>query len=445
MRPALRLASIRTTPTPAFRRALGSSLLAAPRPHRRQFTDAASHPANKIQFYLSRSDDPYLNLSIEHHLLQNSPPDSTVLFIYTNRPCIVIGRNQNPWVEVNLPLIEALKANGGLGPALGDGDAMRVELVRRRSGGGTVFHDGGNVNYSVICPPATFDRNKHAEMVVRALKGLGVSGARVNCRHDIVMDVDGPSPPASSCAAEPPNTFKVSGSAFKLTRLRSLHHGTCLLSSPNLGRISEFLRSPAKPFIKARGVESVRSKVRNVGVGNAEFEEGVREEFGRMYERFDVDCVVGGEAGEIPGVRDGMRELKVGFHDVFCWANPRLTVPVPGLDIRTDAAIHILYVAYGGRPPAPAQLRPGCKSLKTRTEDPMLTVAQANLHLEVRQGTIQTLAVDGETVRPEGDASCFYDLPSWDALLQAGGMESERVGRAASWLGGLLGSSRKTD
>lgn len=75
----------------------------------------------------------------------------------------------------------------------------------------------------------------------------------------------------------------------------------------------------------------------------------------------------------------------------------------------------------------------------------MLTVAQANLHLEVRQGTIQTLAVDGETVRPEGDASCFYDLPSWDALLQAGGMESERVGRAASWLGGLLGSSRKTD
>ena len=318
MRPALRIASVRTTPTP-FRRVPWSSLQAAPR-HRRQFTDAAKHPANKIQFYLSRSDDPYLNLSIEHHLLQNSPPDSTVLFIYTNRPCIVIGRNQNPWVEVNLPLIEALKTHGAeLEPKLGEGDgeALRVDLVRRRSGGGTVFHDGGNVNYSVICPPAVFDRNKHAEMVVRALRGLGVSGAKVNCRHDIVMDVDGPSPPASSCAPESPNTFKVSGSAFKLTRLRSLHHGTCLLSSPNLGRISEFLRSPAAPFIKARGVESVRSKVRNVGVGNAEFEEGVRGQFGEMYGGFDVDCVVGEEAEEIPGVRDGMEELKVGFHDVL--------------------------------------------------------------------------------------------------------------------------------
>lgn len=312
MRPALRLASIRTTPTPAFRRALGSSLLAAPRPHRRQFTDAASHPANKIQFYLSRSDDPYLNLSIEHHLLQNSPPDSTVLFIYTNRPCIVIGRNQNPWVEVNLPLIEALKANGGLGPALGDGDAMRVELVRRRSGGGTVFHDGGNVNYSVICPPAAFDRNKHAEMVVRALRGLGVPGAKVNCRHDIVVDTAPSEPTPEACLAEEKaGTFKVSGSAFKLTRLRSLHHGTCLLSSPYLPRISEFLRSPGAPFIKARGVESVRSKVRNVGVGNEEFEEGVRVEFGGMYGGFDVERVVGDEAGEMPSVRDGMAELRV--------------------------------------------------------------------------------------------------------------------------------------
>lgn len=319
MRPALRLASVRTVTTAPFQRAPGSSIRAAAG-LRRQFTDAARHPGNKIQFYLSRSDDPYLNLSIEHHLLQNSLPDSTVLFIYTNRPCIVIGRNQNPWVEVNLPLIEALKTYGAeLKPRLGDGsgEALRVDLVRRRSGGGTVFHDGGNVNYSVICPPAVFDRNKHAEMVVRALKGLGVPGARVNCRHDIVMDVDAPSPPpASSCAAEPPNTFKVSGSAFKLTRLRSLHHGTCLLSSPNLGRISEFLRSPAAGFIKARGVESVRSKVRNVGVGNAEFEEGVRGEFGGMYGGFDVDCVVGGEAAEIPGVRDGMKELKVGFHNV---------------------------------------------------------------------------------------------------------------------------------
>lgn len=272
-------------------------------PWHRPFTDAASHPSSKIQFYLSRSTNPYLNLSIEHHLLQKTPPDSTVLFLYTNRPCVVIGRNQNPWLEINLPLVERLrKEKGGLG----------IEIVRRRSGGGAVFHDGGNVNYSVICPPAVFDRNRHAEMVVRALRGLGVSGAKVNCRHDIVVDTGASETAPGSCPAhDDPNTFKVSGSAFKLTRLRSLHHGTCLLSSPNLARISSFLRSPAAPFVKARGVESVRSRVRNVGVGNGEFEEGVRAEFKGIYGGFDVDCVVGDEAGDVKGVTDGMAELEV--------------------------------------------------------------------------------------------------------------------------------------
>lgn len=284
---------------------------------RRQFSDATSHPANKVQLYLSRTRDPYLNLSIEHHLLQNSPADSTILFLYTNRPCIVIGRNQNPWVEVNLPLIEQLRAQR----EAGDGDALRIELVRRRSGGGTVFHDGGNVNYSVICPPAVFDRDRHAEMVVRALRRLGVAGAKVNCRHDIVVDVDAEgsagtakSAGADACPVEQqgPSTFKVSGSAYKLTRLRSLHHGTCLLSSPNLGSISKYLRSPAEPFIKTRGVESVRSKVRNVGVENEAFEQAVRDEFGKMYGKFDVDLVVGDEALDISNVSNGVKELKVG-------------------------------------------------------------------------------------------------------------------------------------
>ena len=231
--------------------------------------------------------------------------------------------------------------------------------MRRRSGGGTVFHDAGNVNYSVICPPAAFDRNKHAEMVVRALRRLGVASAKVNCRHDIVLDAAEPSAEQDACPAQDkPGTFKVSGSAFKLTRLRSLHHGTCLLSSPNLARISELLRSPAAPFIKARGVESVRSRVRNVGVGNADFEEGVREEFGRMYGGFDVDCLVGDGALDIPSVRDGMAELKVCETPML--RSRRIGVckgadqsPVSGLGLRTNTALHILHVAYRGGSPGP--------------------------------------------------------------------------------------------
>jgi lipoate-protein ligase A len=229
-----------------------------------------TNPSNKYQAYISQSLDPFLNLSIEHYLLQKSPPESTILFLYTNKPSIILGRNQNPWVEVNLSLIKE--------------DTLDVWLVRRRSGGGTVFHDEGNVNYSVICPTAVFNRDKHAEMVVRALQSLGIEKARVNERHDIVVDSDGKNPRIESSLTQGLKPFKVSGSAYKLTRLRSLHHGTCLLRSPNLQKIGPFLRSPLKASIAARGVESVSSPVMNVDLSNRDFLEAVTEEFSNCYE-----------------------------------------------------------------------------------------------------------------------------------------------------------------
>jgi len=260
----------------------------------RPFTSYTSSSLNTVQIYHSTSHNPYLNLSIEHHLLTKSHPDSTLLFLYRNAPCVVIGRNQNPWLETNLSALRY-----GL-PSTNNGE---VKLVRRRSGGGAVFHDLGNANWSVICPSAAFDRDRHAEMVVRALKRIGVDGVRVNERHDIVQDV-------KSDGKE--STFKVSGSAYKLTRLRSLHHGTCLLDSPNLGRISPLLRSPAEAYIKARGVESVRSPVRNVGTDYDEFVDVVVEEFEDMYGEVEGGCVaVGDDALEIEAVKKGVDELVV--------------------------------------------------------------------------------------------------------------------------------------
>lgn len=299
---------------------------------RRSFSNHLASDGPRPRIYISNDTDPYLNLSIEHYLLQNSHPDSTILFIYRNRPCIVIGRNQNPWLEVNLgqlrrgvpqpSLREIRTEDAATKPIARQSLAspeeqeqaqpnQAVSLVRRRSGGGTVFHDEGNVNWMVICPPAAFDRDRHAEMVARALgQRLGVSGVRVNCRHDIVMDVGagvGGSPPDSE-----KETFKVSGSAYKLTRLRSLHHGTCLLRSPNLKYISQLLRSPAEPFIKARGVESVRSKVRNVDVEYADFVAAVRHEFELMYGEVEGgDAVVGRPSLQLPEVQKGVQELEV--------------------------------------------------------------------------------------------------------------------------------------
>lgn len=218
------------------------------------FTELSTRPTSINQIYQSRSTDPFINLSIEHFLLQNAPPDSNILFLYTNRPCVVIGRNQNPWTETDLQALKHPIKNSSFES---DPIAANVLCVRRRSGGGAVFHDGGNLNYSVICPREKFTRNKHAEMVVSALRATGATNARVNCRHDIVMDLYDKDP-------TPHKNVKVSGSAFKLTRLRALHHGTCLLDSPNLGKIGPLLKSPAKPYMKTKGVDSVTSQIGNI-------------------------------------------------------------------------------------------------------------------------------------------------------------------------------------
>lgn len=248
--------------------------------------------SRRCQIYRSASDDPFVNLSLEHFLLSVSPPDAIVLFLYANRQCVVIGRNQNPWLEVGSRSHgdddNSHSANRSL---------LSPTLVRRRSGGGAVFHDGGNLNYSVISPKHAFDRDRHADMVARALRAAGASGARVNERHDIVLDgypvlrptlllgtsettneveaeaaasttaaetrASSPAPVTSSATI----TVKISGSAYKLTRFRALHHGTCLIASPDVARIGSLLRaSPVRDYLTAKGVGSVRSPVGNVGV-----------------------------------------------------------------------------------------------------------------------------------------------------------------------------------
>lgn len=279
----------------------------------------------KHQIWISRSNDPYLNLSIEHYLLQHSHQDSVVLFLYINSPCVVIGRNQNPWLEANL------RALGQQTRGSDGGKEGVIQLVRRRSGGGTVFHDEQNVNYSVICPTADFSRNKHAEMVTRAMRKFNPR-ARVNERHDIVLDQGQPRPKQqwpdaqdmhqTAFLSEEQASLKVSGSAFKLTKHRSLHHGTCLLAS-DLEAMGKSLRSEARPFLKARGVDSVRSPVSNLlGDGSrADTDTFIKEvicqfrdlyRLGERAEKLDdqLQSSIGGES--IPEVQGGMNEIKVG-------------------------------------------------------------------------------------------------------------------------------------
>ena len=208
-----------------------------------------------VQTYVSTSQDPYENLAFENHLLTRSPVDSKILFFYINKSCVVIGRNQNPWVECNLAALRPWShARSQLtGSPQGQSQDDEILLVRRRSGGGTVFHDQGNLNYSIIEPNSnSFARRNAPQLIVAALKASrwGNRNIWVNDRNDIVLQDPGSTGP-----------LKISGSAYKLTRGRALSHGTLLFGSPNLKNISPLLRSLGKSYLKAKGVESVRSPV----------------------------------------------------------------------------------------------------------------------------------------------------------------------------------------
>lgn len=271
----------------------------------------------------STSRNPYHNLAIEHFLLTHSNPSSRILLFYTNRPCVVIGRNQNPWLECDLKRLqyglstENATLDFGTDKPQTPGENAPIDLVRRRSGGGTVFHDSGNLNYSVIVPnDKAFERRKHAEMVVRALKSMSTYSfdpVKVNERNDIVMLRDS-------------EWLKISGSAFKLTRGRALHHGTLLYSSPNLLQISTWLRSPGRGSIHAKGVESVRSKIGNLmwlkdlpkrEMLRKAIIEAIVDEFWSMYGEgpfpdSSVELVVGDDecrAEVNPSVSKGIREI----------------------------------------------------------------------------------------------------------------------------------------
>jgi lipoate---protein ligase len=288
---------------------------------------------NDVSKFVIRSctTDPFLNLAIEDHLLRSSEPNTYILFTYVNRPCVVIGRNQNPWLETNLAALNKKISTH----TTEDGyTGQRVLLVRRRSGGGTVFHDEGNLNYSFIVPnDRAFNRDKHAEMVVQAIRRISPSasfrgeqllpphlkmGIKVNERHDIVM----PAREESGLRlADESLTVKVSGSAYKLIRGRALHHGTLLFSSPNLKEIGSYLRSPARGYIDAKGVESVRSPIGNLRFSNEsslrhalkdEIENSIAHIFNEMYHHRKVNSSIVGEVDikDHSAINAGITELR---------------------------------------------------------------------------------------------------------------------------------------
>ncbi|KAI0307017.1 hypothetical protein B0F90DRAFT_1931664 [Multifurca ochricompacta] len=250
-------------------------------------------PTEKHSIYVSQSSDPYFNLTFENWLFKEKSTQEPLLLIYRDNPCVIIGRNQNPWKEVNIPALK--RAN--------------IPFIRRHSGGGTVYHDMGNTNFSIHLPRSSFNRHVTARLVLRAVHSLDID-AWINERNDICV---GP------YKMIPPNIY-VSGSAYKIVKDRAYHHGTMLISSQlrTLGdvlHVSKFEDWISQESMVTRGVASVRSPVKNL----IEFNPTVTHDafIGAMVRVFrdeyrveePVQYIQASNAANIPYIRDGIAEL----------------------------------------------------------------------------------------------------------------------------------------
>jgi len=177
----------------------------------------------------SKSSDPYFNLATEEYLLKNSPEE--VFLSYINEPCIVAGKHQNLLSEINLPFVIENK----------------IKPARRLSGGGTVYQDLNNLNFSFIHNCKNPEKTNFKTYTLPVLEALGEMGLNVvfSDRNDLLI-----------------NGLKVSGNAMHIWKTRVLSHGTLLFNS-DLKQLSSGLKNNPERYTD-RSIKSVRSKVTNL-------------------------------------------------------------------------------------------------------------------------------------------------------------------------------------
>ena len=178
--------------------------------------------------YVSASFDPYLNLAKEKLLFDRCSPEDMILYLWQNEKTVVIGKNQNPLAECDLL---AMKNDG-------------IRLARRLSGGGAVYHDPGNLNFTFISADEPDACERNMDIICRCCEMSGISAVRSG-RNDITVEGK-----------------KFSGNAFYHSEGKFCHHGTILIKS-DFGALEKYL-TPSPLKLSAKGVRSVRSRVINL-------------------------------------------------------------------------------------------------------------------------------------------------------------------------------------
>lgn len=188
--------------------------------------------SSKIRILISDSTNPWFNLAVEDAIFRTMSTQQRVLFLWRNADTVVIGRAQNPWKECNTHKMEQ------------DG----ITLARRQSGGGAVFHDLGNTNFTFMAGKPDYNKAISTNIVLTALRQLDIN-AKATGRNDLVVE-------------DSQGERKFSGSAYRETKDRGFHHGTLLLHA-DLTRLANYL-NPDQKKLAAKGISSVRSRVTNL-------------------------------------------------------------------------------------------------------------------------------------------------------------------------------------
>ena len=182
-----------------------------------------------MRYIINEKTNPKYNLALEEYVLKNL--DGEFFFLWQNEPAIIIGKHQNTIAEINSEYVEE----------------NNIHVVRRMSGGGAVYHDLGNLNFSFIQEKkdiSEFDFGFFTLPIVKSLKILGIE-AEFNSRNDLAID-----------------GRKFSGNAQYIYKKKILHHGTLLFDS----KIEELVKSlkVSKDKIESKGLKSIRSRVTNI-------------------------------------------------------------------------------------------------------------------------------------------------------------------------------------
>ncbi|QUI22165.1 lipoate--protein ligase [Vallitalea pronyensis] len=182
--------------------------------------------------YMANGFDPAVNLAAEEYLMATCKENEVIMYLWQNEKTVVIGKHQNPLKECHM---KRMKDD-------------HIHLIRRKSGGGAVFHDLNNLNFTFIAHKKHYDEKKQFLVILRALKEYGINGCHTG-RNDLTV-----------------NQMKFSGNAFMHQDHVSCHHGTLLVDA-KLDELSLYLTPPTLK-LQSKGIDSVRSRVTNLKAFN---------------------------------------------------------------------------------------------------------------------------------------------------------------------------------